>query len=262
MQFGMPTLIEQEKLGEAGELCKELDLDFIELNMNMPQYQIEDMEQIKKYIDVAEEYQIYYTIHLDENLDVCNFNSSVAGVWLDTVKRTIEVAKKLKAPILNMHMNEGVHFTLPNQRVYLYEKYKDIYLNRLRDFRDVCEKEIAGRNIIISIENTDGYLPFQKAGLDILLESKVFSLTWDIGHSYVTDGVDEPYILDHVKRLKHFHIHDANEKSNHLTLGTGKMNIGEKLKLAEEYNCRCVVETKTVEALGKSVEWLKEWQRP
>ena len=33
---GMPTLIETETLEECAALCRELELDFIELNMNLP----------------------------------------------------------------------------------------------------------------------------------------------------------------------------------------------------------------------------------
>lgn len=45
LEFGMPTLIENCTLEENVALCRELELDFIELNMNMPQYQIEQLEQ-------------------------------------------------------------------------------------------------------------------------------------------------------------------------------------------------------------------------
>lgn len=41
MQFGMPTLIEHKDLNETARLANELGLDFIELNMNLPEYQIE-----------------------------------------------------------------------------------------------------------------------------------------------------------------------------------------------------------------------------
>ena len=39
MEWGMPTLIEIDTLEECAALCKELGLHFIELNMNLPQYQ-------------------------------------------------------------------------------------------------------------------------------------------------------------------------------------------------------------------------------
>ncbi|MCR5064045.1 MAG: hypothetical protein K6A89_12265 [Treponema sp.] len=37
MQFGMPTLIENKSLKENIELCSRLGLNFIELNMNLPE---------------------------------------------------------------------------------------------------------------------------------------------------------------------------------------------------------------------------------
>lgn len=45
---------------------------------------------------------------------------------------------------------------------------------------------------------------------------------------------------------------------NHLALGDGQIDISERLKLAESRNARCVLETKTVGALKKSVHWLEE----
>ena len=60
---------------------------------------------------------------------------------------TIEIAKELNIPILNMHMDKGVYFTLPNEKIYLFEKYKDIYLNNLIKFRNLCEEKIGESDI-------------------------------------------------------------------------------------------------------------------
>ena len=117
MDFGMPTLIENKNLEENVALCKELDLKFIELNMNLPEYQIEKLEEVSYFKEIAQRAGIYFTIHLDENLNIADFNQSVANAYMETVKRTIGVAKKLGVPVLNMHMNHGVHFTLPDRKV-------------------------------------------------------------------------------------------------------------------------------------------------
>ncbi len=47
MQFGMPTLIENRTLQDNIDLCKSLGLQFIELNMNFPEYQVDKLEQIE-----------------------------------------------------------------------------------------------------------------------------------------------------------------------------------------------------------------------
>ena len=51
MKFGMPTLIENDSIESCAALCKELNLDFIELNMNLPQYQINtiDIQKLKAF---------------------------------------------------------------------------------------------------------------------------------------------------------------------------------------------------------------------
>lgn len=44
LRFGMPTLIELNRLEDTMKLCKKLNLDFFELNMNLPQFQIEYLD--------------------------------------------------------------------------------------------------------------------------------------------------------------------------------------------------------------------------
>ena len=65
-EFGMPTLIENRTLEDNINLCKELGLTFLELNMNFPEYQIDKIEYVDWFYKKADEAGIYYTIHLDE----------------------------------------------------------------------------------------------------------------------------------------------------------------------------------------------------
>ncbi|PJJ27195.1 TIM barrel protein [Lacrimispora celerecrescens] len=262
IEFGMPTLIELTDLEENAKLCNNLGLKFIELNMNLPQYQIESMKKTKMFQDISKEYGVYYTIHLDENLNISDFNQAVTKAYLDTVIQALMIAKELEIPLLNMHMNRGVYFTLPEQKIFLFEKFRDSYLRSIQYFKTICENLIGGDNLIITIENTEGYPAHQREAIDILLESPVFALTWDIGHSHSADDIDEKYIMQNECKLKHFHIHDANGKKNHLTLGEGNINLLEKLNIANQNHCRCVIETKTVASLHKSLNWLNtHWEQ-
>ena len=131
MEYGMPTLIELDKPEDTVILCKELGLSFIELNMNLPQYQIPELEDVNHYLRLQKQYGVFFTIHLDENLNIADFNELVANAYSQTVRRTIRVGKILGVPILNMHMNPGVHFTLPDRKVQLFEKYEDKYLTEI-----------------------------------------------------------------------------------------------------------------------------------
>ena len=270
IQFGMPTLIENRTLQDNIDLCRSLGLRFIELNMNFPEYQADCLSDTETFFAAAERAGIYYTIHLDENLNIADFNRLVSDAYLETVRRTIGAAAEFlplrdrfgdpdQPLIVNMHMNHGIYITLPDRKVQMYERDFDTYMKSFAEFRARVEEWIGGRDILVTIENTDGFRPYEKKAIEYLLESPKFGLTWDIGHSKAVRETDVPFILEHRDRLVHFHIHDGTEEPprNHLALGDGCIDLSDRLALAESRNARCVLETKTVEALRKSVEWLR-----
>ena len=257
MIFGMPTLIELKTPETCAALCKELGLSFVELSMDMPEYQPDrlDLDMLRK---IADNYGIYYTIHLSGFLNPCDFNNKIAAAYTNVMLETITAAKQLTVPILNMHLHSGDHFTLPDRKVHLFDEYKSEYLTKLTSFRDACQTAIGNSDIRICVENCGEYgnKPYLQKGLSLLLESPVFAVTFDIGHNAGVGYADEPTIMEHINRLAHFHIHDAKGKNNHLILGEGNMDLHKYLALANKHNCRAVLETKTVDGLRRSVKWL------
>jgi len=269
--FGMPTLIENSTLEENIALCKRLGLSFIELNMNFPEYQIDKLEDTARFYRLADEARIYYTLHLDENLNIADFNPLVRDAYLETVRRTIEVAKRFAAlknkygdpaqpVILNMHMHHGIYITLPDRKVQMYERDFETYMAAFRHFSACCARWIGDADVKIAIENTDGFKAYEKRAIEYLLQSDCFVLTWDIGHSKATGEADLDFILSHRDRLQHFHIHDGKENppKNHLALGDGEIDLRARIRCADDCHARRVLETKTIEALRKSVAWLKQ----
>lgn len=256
--FGMPTLIEKPGIEDSARLCREVGFSFVEMNMNLPQYQIDGLDPaaLEK---TAKEFGIGYTIHLDETMNMADFNPYVAQAHLRTTLETIELAKKLQIPVLNMHLPLGVYFTLPERKVYLLEEYRRLYVDRAKWFRDACTAAIGDSDISICVENWSGYRLWQLPALDALLESDAFGLTFDVGHNFCKQGQDEPVILGRMEKLRHMHLHDVKDgNKDHQTLGSGELNISRYLSLASECQCRVVVETKTVAGLKASAQWLKD----
>ena len=271
IQLGMPTLIENRTLQDNIDLCRELKLRFIELNMNFPEYQTEQLEQTDVLLHAAEQAGIYYTIHLDENLNIADFNQLVSDAYLETVRRTIATARKLlplrdrfgdgSQPLtVNMHMHHGIYITLPDRKVQMYERDFETYIRSFEVFRARCEEWIGDSDVMIAVENTDGFRNYEQKAIEYLLESPKFGMTWDIGHSKAVKEKDVPFIMAHREHLIHFHIHDGTEMppKNHLALGDGEIDLPDRLKLAESRNARCVLETKTIDALRRSVQWLED----
>lgn len=257
MDYGMPTLVSLDTIEENLCLCQALGLQFVELNMNLPTCQVQALRDTDALNRLMERYGVYCTLHLDENLNPGDFNRLVAMAHLDTVTEAIRLSGALSIPTLTLHLNPGVYFTLPDERIYLFEKYSASYLAQMTLFRDECTRAVGSGHIRLCIENTDGFTPFQQKTVELLLDSPAFGLTFDIGHSHTAGDADAAFLLGHADRLLHFHIHDAKGTKNHLPLGTGSVDLPGRLALAERTGCRCVLEVKTEEALRRSAAWIR-----
>ena len=67
MKLGMPQLFEYDKIEENLILAKELNLDFIELNLNFS-YCRKEMEE-GKLADLLKKYQMEATLHFYDEAD-------------------------------------------------------------------------------------------------------------------------------------------------------------------------------------------------
>lgn len=258
--YGMPTMIETGSVADCARLCRELGLGFVELNLNFPQFLLQKLD-VQTLCREAQINSIGYTIHLDDEMSIADFNPYIAQGYCRTVVEAVELAKKIGAKKLNMHMSRGAKYTLPDRVIYFFEAYREDYLRNIRMFRDACEKAIGDSGILICVENTNGFLPFQREAVEVLLESPVFGLTFDIGHNYCAGGMDEVWILSHKDRLRHFHIHDACDwNKDHRELGSGELDIPHYLELARELGCTVVLETKTAASLADSARWVQLWK--
>ncbi len=206
IQFGMPTLLEIKSPEVCAALCRKLGLKFIELNMNLPEYQVERMDAAQ-LAGIAERYGIFYTMHFDDYNTPCDFNDKIAAAYTETVLQTIEIAKRLGMPVLNMHLHSGTFFTLPDRKVFLFEEYADEYMKKLTVFRDVCTAAVGDADIKICVENCGdfGTRPYIRKSLELLLESPAFAMTFDIGHNAAGDYSDEPTYGTYKQTAPHAH---------------------------------------------------------
>ncbi len=255
MEFGMPYLLEMASLEECCRLAQPLGLSFVELNANFPACQADRLDPVQLHA-LARKYDLYFTLHIEEECDPFTINPLVRTAWLKSVRYSLELAAAMHMPIVNMHFPHGVYITLPDRKAYIYEQYAEEFRAALAAFRDICEEALESTSTRIAIENTNGWQPHEQRAIEYLLESPVFGLTLDIGHAYGVHLADEPFFHRHEERLIHMHGHDAVGKRNHLALGDGEIDLARRFALAEQHSARIVLETKTVEALTESVRRL------
>lgn len=251
--LGMPTLIEFESIDENMQLCKELNLDFIEINMNLPQFQLCELGKI----DIDD--RIMFSLHLPEETNIWDFNDIIKNAYIESIIETINIAKSKGINILNLHMNLGVYFTLPNKKVYLFEKHEDLYIKNTMQFAKIIDEELKNTGIKIYIENTGIYNnAFIIRALSELLKFDCFALTWDIGHDFSSNHNDLPFLRSMNSKIQHMHFHDAIGSTNHLALGQGNIDIKNIFSITGKSCNSIVFETKNSIGLIDSIKFYRD----
>ena len=255
MVFGLPTLIELQNIEDHAILAARTGLKFIEINMSFPQYTAAALD-IDELVRLKKDHGVFYTIHADEFLNPFDFNIKVSDTYFSLMIDTIEVAKAIGAPVINIHLQKGIYVTLPGNVVLLTNVYKEEYLSAVRRFIKLCEDAIGDSGIKICIENVDSnaFTSSQLSAVEMFMQSSVFALTLDTGHELALGFPDTHVYERYPQRLLHMHLHDCKGKKPHLALGDGDVAVKEKLSLFKGETC--LIEVKTVEGLLKSVEYL------
>lgn len=253
-RLGMPSLPLLGGLDAHARLCLELGLSFVELNMNLPAFHANalDASALRAWMRQG----VDFTLHLDERLDPMDFNPLVAKAYLQTGVQAVALAASLELPVVNMHLPRGVYFTLPAQRLYLYQAQPAPCLGALARFRDEMERAALGR-VRVCVENTSGFTGFERQCLELLLQSPAFGLCLDVGHDRCTGGQDGRWMLEREGRLGHMHLHDVLHRRDHLALGQGEVDVSACLALAERLGLGCVVEVKEAQSLRDSLLYLR-----
>lgn len=243
--LGMPTLLEFSTIKENIDFALENQLDFIELNYNMP--------YVQRELSSLRENRIHFSIHFYDDLDLAMNEPQIIDAYLMVFKRVLEESKHLNILSINVHLNTGPYTTIAGIKQYNYEKDAEFTLrleSTLYQMRKMCD----GYGCFLCIENiiTPKYL------LDsfVYLANKGYNFTFDIGHDA---SYDESYIFfvkNNLSLIKEFHFHDATTKQCHLTLGEGILDLKMFYGLSKGKNV--VLEVKEKIDLKKSIAFYRE----
>jgi sugar phosphate isomerase/epimerase len=259
LRLGMPTLIEFDDLAANVELCRRLGLSFIELNMNSPLFgpaalPAGELRQISRQSGLE------FTLHLPEELDLASFQSPIREGHIAVALDAVSYAAEAAIPLVNMHFGSGVYFTLPDRRVWIYDKYRSEFLARLEGSWARLMETAADNGVTVCIENCgDLSRPFVREGVERLLDlHPSLRLTWDVGHDAAAGFPDTTFMMEHVPRVAHMHLHDADGRDSHRPLLSGKVDVPAAIEFARKNDLRVVIEVKTAAALEESLRSLDE----
>lgn len=253
--FGMPTLIENNSIVDNVLLCRKLGLGFVELNMNLP-YCMPDKNSPDTMLDLKRKYGVEFTLHFPEEIDFGCFYEEIRQANIRLFKYIASWASKFEVGKINIHLNPGVYFTLPDKKVFVYEKNDDLFIEKFIDslieLRNIAEP----LGIKICVENMKIHKATEKTFIELCNVPGIY-FTWDVGHDAMTGYRMEKIYLNHSDKVKHMHLHDYNGVSDHQILFDGDIPLRDRIKFAQKNDLSVLIETKTVEALRESVRRLK-----
>lgn len=248
MKLGMPQLYEFDTIEENLILAKELNLDFVELNLNFG-YCRSEMEA-KTVADLLKKYNIEATLHFYDEADFGSYDE-VVEAYLTLLDRYAKLGKGYIKQI-NMHMIPGPVVTISGVKNYIYEKEYDVYINRLIKNFKKAEKICNENGINMVIENTDNIPAYMKRVYKDLYNNG-FRFCYDIGHDSLSYDIVYEVNSELNLPFDEFHIHDGTRKKCHLALGEGEIDIKKFKDLAIKNNAYVVLEVKQKSDLLVSV---------
>lgn len=259
MKLGMPSLIGFDDFRQNIELCRKLDLDFIELNLNLPYC---DPDKIISFVhnNSGIMKNIGITLHLPEEIDIANHHKAIRDGFIKFIKETLDIAGELNASILNLHIQPGIYFTLPDRKEWINEKYSGNFIKIFADSLAELDEYAKTSNGRLCFENTK----INNYTLDCFREVRKYDslyYTWDVGHDASSGFQFSKFLNGDISRVAHMHLHDFDGAKDHNPLYSGKIDIDKHLRLAAASDISVVIEVKSGEALAESIKRIREGDR-
>jgi sugar phosphate isomerase/epimerase len=257
LRLGIPSLIEVPDFRMTVDLALELKIDFIEINMNMPEFCPESLPA-KAIRDCHKKTGLDFTIHMPDDTDLASFHDPIREGHVARFGEAARWAAEADAKLINLHLSPGIYFTLPDRKVWIYENHYDKFVGNLREAYGKVIHYAKEFGVKVCTENVTNFnIPFVARAIDDLCQMDDFYLTWDVGHDARTGYKEREVLLRHLDRIRHMHLHDYNGVSDHQIPGTGDIDIAGRLCFARDRDISVLVETKTVRSLKESVKVVK-----
>ena len=248
MKFGMPTLVTFNNILENIEFAKNNNLDFIELNMDLPYCLDIEKEDLTRY-------NKEFTMHISEKVNVASLNENLRVSYLNEAIREINLGIKNNIKKFTLHIDSGVYFTLPTEKFFLNEKYKDIYIKHLNESCKVLNEIAKENDISINFENTKIH-KFTYKAFEIINNYEYLGYTLDIGHNEKNKNKAYEELIK-TNKIRHIHLHDYDGKTDHLTIGEGIIDLNKYTTLLK--NNYTVIEIKVQDELVNSINYLRNY---
>jgi len=251
-KIGMPVLLEFQNIKDNVDFALEHKFDFVELNMNFL-YCYPNEKLREELLDMKSRTNLEFSFHYYDNVDISSPNLNYLQYLLNDMKMIGENLKSIIKKLV-LHIEPGSFMTIFSEKHYVY-KYDSNYVERTINNLNKISLILEKYDISIVLENVPIH-PFME-DLYKELSKQNFCFTWDIGHDVIYDH----YLFSNFRNkyglcIKHMHMHNVIEKSDHQKLSIGNLQIKEYFKYVIKNDLTCVIEVKDKDNLADSKKFL------
>ncbi|MBP2171752.1 sugar phosphate isomerase/epimerase family protein [Methanococcus voltae] len=233
-------------------------LEFLEKRVNYVELVSDSDIGVFKNPELPLSYNLEYTIHCPlEDMNLASKYEKLRKVNVDIIEHLIKVADKTNARVIVLHPGYNVFDSMRPRAV-------ESFLKTIEDMNKLQSEH----SVQLTIENMPNYemMLFKTPDSDVIDSFGDVGITFDIGHSYLNDNIDEFLHSDEkiFNRIKHVHIHDNNgDFDEHLNIGDGKIPFENYKKALKKLNCIKLIEVQSrrlnnIEEIDKSIFELKK----
>ncbi|MCI0330139.1 MAG: sugar phosphate isomerase/epimerase [candidate division Zixibacteria bacterium] len=249
---------------EAVAKAVEWKLEALEINLNRPEYFPENFDSPRKTAirKTSEKSEIRLLLHAPDDINLLSRHKNIRLAGVERLKEMLAFGKELGAVYFTLHTGKvGLVATASGRvKIMQHPTFKPLAEN----FRDSALRllDAAEGQLEMGFENTNHFEGFFEEVIAELLEQTQLKLTWDIGHSFAEtpEKIKQTlrFFFTHLHRVRTVHLHDRNEKTDHLPVGSGTIpwkRFGEVLQTDEIFK---IVEVKDAEAIETSLNFLRK----
>ena len=136
--------------------------------MNMPDNCPEALDPLEVR-DVTRSTGIEFTLHSPDELDLGSLHPTVREGHLGRMREALGWSAQAGVKVLNMHLSPGIYFTLPDRRVWIYDRYVDEFTANLWTAYQEMIPLARASGVDICTENVNNFdLPFVAQAVDEL----------------------------------------------------------------------------------------------
>lgn len=257
MKFGLPIFIDIKTLDEHVEICRESGLSFIEIDMDIYQFNMDKIDSLFENINKVND--IYFNISLPVSYDFGSFESGLRGLYRDNLNAIIEKSEKNRVHSINYTINPGIGYSFFEDQVYLYDKhFKDFKENTLESLSKVIEScDSKGIDFLIK-NNGFWYRNYMRKIINYLLGFKRVGLTWDIVNDAASDYKEKIFIMENLHRIKSLYISDYLNDHRNQPLFSGNIDLSSYFSIAKRINADVLIDVKTLNEFKNSLKLLRD----